>query len=220
MLFRLIRLLFFVFLVVVVIGFATRNYWLKWGLPYYIHHQSGLNLAAESVDFSQFYPPKLVAYEVDVRNPSDFPVEDALQIGKAVIEWPSETWSNQDWSADKVTLEIDRLTLVRKRDGSINLKELPVLQPAKFDNAAVKPLIGELELSLDEVVIIDQAGQNPGLPLRYRVDVQGSRHSQVRDRGALEAIILEEAVKRLPREQLPPNLLPDVRSEHLRIIDW
>lgn len=218
--YRLIRLLFFVFLVVVVVGFATRNYWLKWGLPYYIHHQSGLNLAAESVDFSQFYPPKLVAYEVEVRNPSGFPVENALQIGKAIVEWPSEAWSGQNWEADRVLLEIDRLTLVRKRDGSINLKELPVLQPAKFDNASALPLIGELELSLDEVVIIDQAGQNAGLPQRYRVDVQGSRHTNVRDRGALEAIILEEAVKRLPRNQLPPNLLPNVRSEHLRIIDW
>lgn len=218
--YRLIRLLFFVFLVVVVTGFATRNYWLKWGLPYYIHHQSGLNLAAESVDFSQFYPPKLVAYEVDVRNPSDFPVENALQIGKAVVEWPSEAWSGQHWEADKVTLEIDRLTLVRKQDGSINLKELPVLQPAKFDNAAAKPLIGELELSIEEVVIIDQTGQNPGLPQRYRVDLQGSLHQNVRDRGALEAIILEEAVKRLPRNKLPSNLLPNVRSEHLRIIDW
>lgn len=218
--YRLIRLFFFVFLVVVVTGFATRNYWLKWGLPYYLHHQSGLNIAAESVDFSQFYPPKLVAYEVEVRNPDDFSVENALQINKAVIEWPNEAWSGQNWEADKVTLEIDRLTLIRKQDGSINLKELPVLQPAKFDNATAEPLIGELELSLDEVVIIDQAGQNPGLPQRYRVDIQGSQHSNVRDRGALEAIILEEAVKRLPREQMPPNLLPNVRSEHLRIIDW
>jgi len=219
--YRLIRILFFVFLVVAVMGFALRNYFLGWALPYWVHYNSSLNVAAESVDFSQFYPPRILAYDVTVRNPSGFGVENAVKADKLSVELNEDVWWGEAPRATDVVLEIEQLTLVRNADGKINLKELPVLQPATLKAGKAHPLfINDLDLSIDEVLLLDQTGDASGLPMRFRVDVRNAKHQNIIDRGALEAIILEEALRRIPRDQLPDGLLPNMRSERRVIIEW
>ncbi|MEM1059011.1 MAG: hypothetical protein AAGK14_07165 [Verrucomicrobiota bacterium] len=218
--YRLIRILFFVFLVVVVVGFATRNYWLKWSLPYWVHYQTGLHVAAESVDFSEFYPPKLLAYQVEVRNPAGFALENALAADKVEILLPEELWWGGADRARRVVLELDELVVTLNAAGEINLRELPILAPAAPTAGSPPPLlIEELELSLEKVILHDET--DPGsAPKVYRLDAVGIKASNVRDRGELEAIILEEALERMPPELFPPGLRPEIRREEMRLIEW
>jgi hypothetical protein len=156
--YSLIRKLFLLSIVLVIVGFAARNYVVQYGLQYLIGDAIGGTVRVDAADLAEFYPPVVRAYDIKLRSGEDFhrlPLATVRRLEACFDQGLSE---GRAPALDKMTLEIDEISIVRGPTGELNITALPKLKALASNMAEgngaerqkKRPFIGKLTLSIHE----------------------------------------------------------------------
>lgn len=199
--FNLLRSIFFLLVFCVVTLFIARNYALAYGSQFLVMRTTGFILHVESVDFSKFQPPVLLAYNLAFENPDDFEVANALQISRLEARGPKNFWENiEKPRLSQLTLTIDELSVVRSSVGKVNV--LIIEEFAKNNPGRIRPypFIADLYLTVNKVTFYDCFGMTVGSikpePHITTIDLKNQHYRNVQNFSQLQRLILREALKR------------------------
>lgn len=192
------RLIVFVIFIALV-AFIFRNQILIYGLKYGVKTTTTFSVTVQSVDFSRFVPSVLFAYNVRLENPEDFEEASALQISQVEIIAPEDFWQNIDRPRfSRVKLDITEFSIVRNSTGKLNVLVMDTFAKNNPGRVHTKPLIDELELTIDKVAFYDCYGTvsvKPP-PQIIPINLKGQRYLNIQNVAQLERLIIREAMKR------------------------
>ncbi len=197
----LLRKVFFLTAFLAVVLFIGREYFLIYGSQFYVLKRTGFILKVESVDFSKFQPPLLLAYNITFENPDDFEVANALHITRLEARGPKDFWENLEKPRlNQLSIAIDELSVVRNSAGKVNA--LMVEEFAKSNPGRIHPypFINDFVLSIDKVSFYDCFGMTMGGikpdPQVVTINLKNQHYRNVQNVSQLQRLILREALKR------------------------
>ncbi|MBD3246147.1 MAG: hypothetical protein GF333_03960 [Candidatus Omnitrophica bacterium] len=196
----------FILLILVVGLYAAKNVIAEIALARAVHAMTGLTVDVRSIDLGVF------ATDADARglrlnNPQGFPEGRMLVMPRLYVNYRLGDLLRGKISLKKLRLDIDELTVVKNRDGKVNVMALKTVKaekeerPESAGGEAPQLQIDEFILEIGTVTYTDYSqGQTPYTE-KFRLDLK-ERYTNVNDPKKLTGLILARALTKTDIPQL------------------
>jgi uncharacterized protein involved in outer membrane biogenesis len=200
---RLVKTLVVLLIVLIVFALIARNHIVKYGAPLAARLVAGLKLSIDKVDIGL---PRTDAglQGITLHNPAGFPDTPMLSVSEVYVDYSPAGLLGDTVHLEQLRLHVDRIVIVRNKDGKLNVKEL--LPPSKAKpgtpgepgppgqpSGPPKFRIDALSLKIGDVVYQDYTAGDPPREMVYTLNID-EQHTDVTSAGGIASLIVGKAL--------------------------
>jgi len=202
--FRLIRKLPLIILVIVVITILARNALGRWIAKSALEKWTGFPVAIDqfSIKLNQ---PLVIVRDITLHNPQSFYQEPrAIKINLIEAYYDLNSLSHKELHLRQLVLDIAEIVAVKNKNGELNLKQFQ--HPTSYNNSSsFKPIkkfkIDEVVLSIGEILYFNERYNNPELKT-YKINIKNRRYQNINTPEDIKKLIMNLTIQSLPNNLL------------------
>lgn len=128
-------------------------------------------------------------------NPEGFPKEPLVDIPKINVDYDLGALLKKKIHLNRVEFDLNEMTVVRSKDGKLNVDELAVAKKEEKPSELIALQIDYLSLSIGRIVYKDfSKGEKPSIEI-FEVNIKNKVYKNITSAHALAALVLVEALK-------------------------